>query len=145
MKTKEVMSKRLVFCTPTDSCQHAAEQMKKHQIGALPVVQSADSRHLVGIVTDRDLSMKVVSEGLAASTPVSVVMSSKPVTCTADEPLEQCESRMQKHRVRRIPVIDQQGACIGMIAQADIALHADARHLQRTLAAISAPSVQAAA
>lgn len=145
MKTKEVMSKKLICCTPTDSCQHAAELMKKNQIGALPVVQSMDNRHLVGIVTDRDLSMKLIAEGLPATTPVSVAMSAKPITCTVDDSLQECESRMQKYRVRRIPIVDHQGLCVGMIAQADIALRDDAKHVQQTLAAISTPLVQAAA
>lgn len=145
MKAKEVMSKKLVCCTPTDSCQHAAELMKKYQIGSLPVVQNLENKHLVGIVTDRDISMKLISEGLAASTPVSVAMSSKPITCNAEDSLEECESCMQKHQVRRIPIIDHQGVCVGIIAQADIALNEDAKHLQRTLAAISAPMAQAAA
>lgn len=145
MKTKDVMSRKLFFCTPTDSCQHVAELMKKHQIGSLPVVESAENKRLVGIVTDRDLTMRLIAEGLAPTTPVSVTMSSKPITCTAEDSLEECETRMQKHKVRRIPILDNKGMCIGMIAQADIALRDDARHLQRTMTAISTPAVQAAA
>lgn len=145
MKIKEVMSTKLICCTPTDSCRHAAEMMRENQIGALPVVQSIDNRRLAGIVTDRDLSMKLIAEGLPATTPVSVAMSNKPVTCTEDDSLQECESRMQKHRVRRIPIVDQQGLCVGMIAQADIVLHDNARHLQQMLAAISTPITQAAA
>ena len=144
MKVKQVMSKSLVCCTPTDSSRHAAELMKQHQIGALPIVQSQEKKLLLGIVTDRDLSIKLIAEGLGVSIPVSEVMTSKPIACSADDSLEACESLMQKHKVRRIPVIDEQGQCVGMVAQADIVLHDDAKHIQRTLNAISAPLSQAA-
>ena len=142
MKVKDVMSKSLIYCTSADPSQHVADLMKKHQIGAIPVVDSLDKKHLLGIVTDRDLCIKLLAEGRPASTPVLAVMTEKPYTCRAEDTLETCESMMQKHKVRRIPVVDEKNQCVGIVAQADVALKDDAKHIQSMLSAISTPRSQ---
>lgn len=140
MKVRDAMAKDLKFCRPLDSVQTAAKVMKTYEIGALPVVSDMNSRHLEGIVTDRDLCCAVIAEGLAPETiSVQEVMTPKPVTCQPEDTLDECERLMQKHRIRRIPVVDEAGACVGIIAQADIALHAPALKAARTLAQISRP------
>jgi CBS domain-containing protein len=138
MLVKEIMSRDLIWCTPADTAQAAAKLMKDRGVGALPVVSDSVSRKLEGIVTDRDLCCTVVADAkLAEATRVGEVMTSNPVTCTPENTPEDCERLMQKHQVRRIPVIDAQGRCIGMVAQADIALHAPAGVVAKTLAEIS--------
>jgi CBS domain-containing protein len=138
MLVRDVMSKRVVFSTPSDTAQAAARAMKLSGVGALPVVSDILSARLLGIVTDRDLCCSVVAEAkLAEATRIADVMTKNPVTCTPENTLEDCEALMQKHQVRRIPVIDEQGRCVGMIAQADIALHAPAGMVAKTLAEIS--------
>jgi len=102
------------------------------------VVSDAVSRKLEGIITDRDLCCTVIVDAkLAEATRVAEVMTSSAVTCAPENTLEDCEKLMQKHQIRRIPVIDAQGRCIGMVAQADIALHAPAGMVAKTLAEIS--------
>lgn len=138
MLVKEIMSRDLIWCTPSDTAQAAAKLMKDRGVGALLVVSDSVSRKLEGIVTDRDLCCTVVAGAqLAEATRVAEVMTSSPVTCAPENTLEDCERLMQKHQVRRIPVIDAQGRCIGMVAQADIALHAPAGVVAKTLAEIS--------
>ena len=138
MLVKEVMSKNLVWCTPSDTAQTAAKLMKDRGVGALPVVSEDVSKKLEGIVTDRDLCCTVVAGAqLAEATRVGEVMTSGPVTCAPENTLDDCERLMQKHQVRRIPVIDAQGHCVGIVAQADIALHAPAGLVAKTLAEIS--------
>lgn len=139
MTVKDVMSRNVVCCTSRDTSQHAARLMKDHQVGSLPVVDDLKTRHILGIVTDRDLCTRLIANGYAASTALSSIMTQNPVTCHGDDSLERYESLMQQHQVRRIPVIGKQGECVGMIAQADIALHDDANHIQRMLKAISSP------
>lgn len=139
MTVKEVMSRNVVCCTLKDTGQHAARLMKDHQVGSLPVVEDLKTRHLMGIVTDRDLCTRLMANGYAASTALSSVMTQNPIACHEDDSLERCESLMQQHKVRRVPVIGKQGECVGMIAQADIALNDDASHIQRILKAISSP------
>jgi CBS domain-containing protein len=138
MLVKEIMSRDLIWCTPADTAQAAAKLMKDRGVGALPVVSDSVSRKLEGIVTDRDLCCAVVADAkLAEGTRVAEAMTSSPVTCTPENTLEDCERLMQKHQVRRIPIIDAQGRCIGMVAQADMALHAPAGVVATTLAEIS--------
>ena len=107
-------------------------------MGALPVVSDGVGRKLEGIVTDRDLCCTIVAGAqLAEATRVAEVMTSGPVTCAPENTLEDCERLMQKHQVRRIPIIDAQGRCIGIVAQADIALRGPASLVAKTLAEIS--------
>jgi CBS domain-containing protein len=138
MLIKDVMSKKLIFCTPSDTAQAAAKSMKLHRVGALPVVSDIVNAKLEGIVTDRDLCCSVIAEAkLAEKTKIAEVMTRNPVTCSPENTLEDCEALMQEHQIRRIPIVDNQGRCIGIIAQADIALHAPAGIVAKTLAEIS--------
>lgn len=138
MFVREIMSRDLVWCTPSDTAQAVARLMRDRGVGALPVLSDSASRKLEGIVTDRDLCCRVVADAkLAEATRVADVMTSSPFTCVPENTLEDCEKLMQKHQVRRIPVIDAEGRCVGIVAQADIALHAPAGVVAQTLAEIS--------
>jgi len=138
MLVKNVMSSKLIFCTPSDTAQTAARSMKLHRVGALPVVSDILNLKLEGIVTDRDLCCSVVAEArLAEKTKIADVMTRNPVTCAPENTLEDCEALMQEHQIRRIPVVDSQGRCVGIVAQADIALHAPNGIVAKTLAEIS--------
>jgi CBS domain-containing protein len=138
MLVKDVMSTKVIFCTPSDTVQAAARAMKLHGVGALPVVSDFVNAKLEGIVTDRDLCCGVVAEAkLPEKTRIAEVMTRNPVTCAPGNTLEDCETLMQEHQIRRIPVVDNQGRCVGIVAQADIALHAPAGIVAKTLAEIS--------
>lgn len=138
MFVREAMSKEIFYCLPSDTAQAAAKTMKNSGVGALPVLSDSINRRLEGIVTDRDLCCAVVAEAkLAETTKIADVMTRKPVTCAPENTLEDCERLMQKHQIRRLPVLDKEGRCIGMIAQADIALRAPAADVAKTLAEIS--------
>jgi CBS domain-containing protein len=141
MLVKDVMSKNLYCCAPSDTAQAAAKTMKAHGIGALPVVSDSTNRRLEGIITDRDLCCSVVAGAkLAETTKVVDVMTSNPVTCAAENTLDECEELMQEHQVRRLPVTDKQGRCIGLVAQADIALHGPVARVAKMVAEISKPA-----
>ncbi len=120
-KCGDIMTRDPVCCAPDDVAKKAAEMMKAEDVGPLPVVET-QSRRLVGIVTDRDLVLNILARGLDASTTkVSEAMTSDPVCCKEDEPLEDALEKMSTYQVRRLPVVDEQGRIIGLIAQADIA------------------------
>ncbi len=141
MLVKDVISKNVFFCTPSDTAQAAAKTMEANGVGALPVVSDSANRKLEGIVTDRDLCCGVVARAkLAETTKIAELMTRNPVTCALENTLEDCEELMQKHQIRRLPVIDNESRCIGMVAQADIALHAPAAQVAKTLAEISKPA-----
>ena len=138
MKSREVMSTVLFCCTPDESTEKAAQLMRDHEIGAIPIVNDCSERKLVGIITDRDICLKVVAAGKAASSvQISDVMTRWPITCSPEDPIEVCEDIMRQRQIRRIPVVDAKGVCLGIVAQADIALHDTPEHTGRTLAAVS--------
>lgn len=121
-KCSDVMTKDLTCCLPKDTAQTAAQAMKSKDIGAVPVVDSQETRKLVGIITDRDLALKVVAGGLdARQTSVEGIMSRKLVMCNLQDDLQRALDAMAHSQLRRIPVVDDQGRLAGIIAQADVA------------------------
>jgi CBS domain-containing protein len=125
-KCHEVMTKNPVCCLSNDTVVKAAELMKSENIGSVPVVENEQNHKLVGIVTDRDLALKVVAKGLdAKSTKVEAVMTRKVVTCHAEDDLQKALDAMSEHQLRRIPVVDNDDKVVGIIAQADVATRAN--------------------
>ena len=125
-KCNEVMTKNPVCCLPNDMVVKAAELMKSQNIGSIPVIENEQSQNLVGIVTDRDLALKIIAEGHdARSTKVESVMTRKVVTCRADDDLQKALDAMAEHQLRRIPIVDNDNKVVGIIAQADVATRVD--------------------
>ena len=123
MKTCEsLMTNNPVCCLPGDTVVTAAKLMERENIGSIPVIESEQTRKLVGIVTDRDLALKVVAQGYDAKTvQVESVMTRKLVTCQGDDDIQQALDAMSEHQLRRIPVVDNENRILGIIAQADVA------------------------
>lgn len=145
MKVREVMTTDPVCCVPGDSAQQVAKMMCEHNVGSMPVVADQQSRKLTGIITDRDLCCSIVAQGLdPKSTPIQQYMRQNPVSCRDGENLDGCEKAMQSHQIRRIPVVDGDGRCIGIVSQADLALKDKPDKVSRTVAEISRPHVAAA-
>jgi len=143
-KCNEVMTKNPICCLPDDMAVKAAELMKGGNIGSIPVIGNDQTGKLVGIVTDRDLIMKIMAAGLdAKSTKVEAVMTRKVVTCRAEDDLQQALDAMAGHQLRRIPVVDNDNKILGIIAQADVATHENNPEKTATmLKEISQPSVK---
>jgi CBS domain-containing protein len=141
MKVREAMSPNPVCCVPTDTAERVAKAMLEHNVGSIPVVVDQQSRKLVGMITDRDLCCSVVAGGLDPKrTTIEKFVSASPVVCRDGENLDSCERAMQEHKVRRIPVVDGQGTCIGIVAQADLALKDKPEKVSKTVTEISRPS-----
>jgi CBS domain-containing protein len=125
-KCRDVMTENLVFCTPEDTVSKVAQLMKREDIGPVLIVDNERSKKLVGIVTDRDLALKVVGEGRdPKTTKVEDVMSRKLVTCHADDDVENALKAMAQYQLRRIPVVDANMSLVGIISQADVATRVD--------------------
>jgi len=125
-KCSEVMTKTPVCCLPNDMVAGVAELMKSENIGSIPVVENEQNKKLVGIVTDRDLTIKIVADGLdATSTKVATVMTRKVIACHIDDDLQKALDAMAEHQLRRIPVVDNDNRVVGIIAQADVATRVD--------------------
>ena len=121
-KCNEVMTKNPVCCLPTDLASKVAQLMTSTDVGSVPIVENAQTKKLVGIVTDRDLALKIVAEGRdAKSTKAADVMTRKVVTCRAEDDVQTALDAMSEHKLRRIPVVDNNNGIVGIIAQADVA------------------------
>jgi CBS domain-containing protein len=126
-KCSDVMTKDVVTCSPGDSVMEVAQLMKKEDIGPVLIVENDESKTLVGIVTDRDLVLKVVAEGQdAKTTRVGDVMSKKLVTCRAEDNIDTAMQAMAQFQLRRIPVVGENMELLGIISQADLATRVDA-------------------
>ena len=117
---RDVMTSDPASCTPDTTLDRVAKLMRQNDCGEIPVVDASDQ--LIGVVTDRDIVCRVVAEG---KNPVAYAaencMSQPVVTVRADAPLDEVVSTMEKHQIRRVPVVDERGCCVGIIAQADVA------------------------
>ena len=126
MKCNEVMTKNPVYCLPNDKVVKAAQLMKNADIGAIPVIETEETKMLVGILSDRDLALKIIAEERdPQSTKVDDVMTRNVVTCQADDDLQKALDLMAENQLRRIPVIDSDNKIVGIIAQADVATRLD--------------------
>src|SRR5262245_11836965 len=121
MQVREIMSNNLVCCTPDTSLTDVARLMVEHDCGQIPVVGPKD-RTPVGAVTDGDSACRVVARG---RNPLGLTakdcMSSPVVSVSVDADVDDCCQTMAQMQVRRLPVLDEDGQCCGMVAQADIA------------------------
>ena len=122
----DIMTKNPTWCLATDPVSKAAQLMKQEELGLLPVVEDQQHKEVIGVVTDRDLVVQVIAEGrVPEATPVADAMTPAPVTCLASDDVEEVVCVMADHQIRRVPVVDEEGALVGIIAQADVALRVD--------------------
>lgn len=138
MRLSDIMTKELVTCSPNESIAQAAQKMQDCNIGLCPVVEGD---RLVGVVTDRDITIRAVAKGKdVQSTNVSEVMTADPITAEeAMEAEEVCEI-MSEHQIRRLPVM-RDNKLIGIIALADLALDLEEEELvAEVLTDISQPA-----
>jgi CBS domain-containing protein len=127
-------------CVPGDSVAIAAQIMKREDVGPVLVVSDHSEKRLVGIVTDRDLVIKVLADGRSPhDARVDQAMSANPVACQEDDDVNEAMRKMSTHQVRRIPVVDDNHRLVGIIAQADLALHVDEEDVGELVEDISQP------
>lgn len=138
MKAQEIMTKDPRVVTPETPVQEAARLMQSEDTGVLPVVESMQSRRLVGVVTDRDLALRVVAEG-KVSAQVRDAMSSGVKTAKPGDNVKDVMALMASEQVRRIPIVDDAGTVVGIVSQADVVREADDKRAEQTIEAISRP------
>jgi CBS domain-containing protein len=145
MKAQEIMTSNPACCSISDTLADAARHMRDHDCGAVPVI---DHGCIVGIVTDRDLAVRALADHRGADTRISEVMTASPCCSLADDDVRDVEALMADQQVRRVPIVDADGCCVGIVSQADIARAAadGERVAEREIAivveAISAPTRQ---
>ena len=119
---RDAMTPAARTASPSQSLAEAAKMMRTEDAGSLPVVE--DER-LIGILTDRDITIRAVAEGVDPKTAtVADIASGEVVTAAPDQDLDEALALMAQHQVRRLPVVEEDGRVVGFLAQADVALEA---------------------
>ncbi|WP_090395934.1 CBS domain-containing protein [Natribacillus halophilus] len=129
-----MMSSNVIFVDPSQSIQEAAAMMEQHNIGSLPVVQNGE---LLGILTDRDITLRSTAHGKDGHTHCSECMSPDAVSGRTDMDVHEAATIMGENQVRRLPIVEN-GQVVGVVALGDFALNEIyANEAEQALAKIS--------
>jgi CBS domain-containing protein len=144
MKVQEIMTKAPACCAPRDEVAAAADIMSRFDVGIVPVTDKVNGHSkLVGVVTDRDLCLKVLAAGKdPASVKVADCMTKELTVCTPAQEIDQVLKRMGRAKVRRLPVVDRNFEVVGIISLDDVVRMKAAKdgEICKALAAICAPA-----
>ncbi len=123
MNVKDIMTENPACCTSDSSLQEAAKMMKDNDCGCIPVVESQENKKPVGVITDRDIALRAVAAGKnPLDLTVKDAMTSNVETVKKDTSVEDCCNLMEDKQIRRVIVVDDNGGCCGIVAQADVAI-----------------------
>jgi CBS domain-containing protein len=139
---RDVMTPDPACCTPVTTLEQVAKLMAHNDCGEIPVLDTADQP--IGVITDRDIVCRVVAQGknpMAYS--VQDYMTQPVVTVREDSPLDEVVTTMEKHQIRRVPVVDERGCLTGIIAQADVAWTGGEREVAELVREVSRETTQA--
>jgi CBS domain-containing protein len=137
---EHVMTAEPQCCSADQPLTDVARLMVEHDCGEIPVVDAR--RKLVGVVTDRDIVCRIVAPGLDTRVATAREVMSQPVVSVGrTTPLGDVVATMERHRIRRVPVVDDEGCCCGIIAQADVARHAQEQATGELVREVSRDSV----
>jgi CBS-domain-containing membrane protein len=135
-KVADIMTRSVATVQREETLQAAAKRMREMDVGWLPVL---DGKALVGMVTDRDIAIRGVAEGMVAQeSHVADVMTADVIWCSADDAVEDLMAEMGEAQVRRLPVLDANKEVVGVVALADLATR-QSGHTDETLREISTP------
>lgn len=141
MKVQEIMTPNPVCGTRDSSLEAVARLMVEHDCGEIPIVESKGTMRLAGVITDRDIVSRTVAQG---KNPLNMTagecMSTPCITVTAETSLEDCCQVMEEHQIRRVPVVDQNNCCCGMVSQADIVRRAPTEQAAEVVKEVSRPT-----
>ena len=145
MKVKEIMTNDPTCCTDTVSLHEAAQMMANYNCGAIPVVESRENKKPIGMVTDRDITIRTLAHNKnPLKMVVGEVMTDNPITVTPETSIEECCQTMEKNQIRRVPVVDEAGVLCGIVAQADVARKAPGYEVAELVKDISLESYEEA-
>jgi len=136
MKVKQAMTSEVRVASPDQTIREAAQLMAELDAGALPV---AENDRLVGMITDRDIAVRAVAEGLPADTPISEIMSHEVLYCYEDQALDDVARNMGQVQVRRLPVVNRDKRLVGIVSFADLARSEQPMTVGRAVSHVSEP------
>lgn len=144
MQVKDIMTANPACCTPQTTLQDAVRLMIDYDCGEIPVVDDLKTAMPVGVITDRDITCRTVGKGLnPLDLTVGDCMSTPLISITPDSSIDECYKLLEQNQIRRIPVVDAGGKCVGIVALADIARHVSRADSGEVLQEVSAMSVSA--
>lgn len=119
MQVQELMTKDPACCSPKATLQDVAQKMAECDCGEIPVLDQ--QKRVIGVITDRDICIRAVAKGRdVKQTSVDEIMSTPVYTVKPEDDIEEVCRQMEDHKIRRVPVVDAQGTCCGIVAQADL-------------------------
>ena len=118
MKVRDVMTRDAMLTTPDDSLRRAAQMMRECDCGILPV---AEGDHLIGMITDRDITVRCVAEGKGPDSKVREAMTQEIKYCFEDEDIDHVCKNMADIQVRRLPVVNREKRLVGIVSLGDLA------------------------
>lgn len=125
MQVEQLMARPVECCRPEDTLARAAQLMWDHDCGCLPVCGGDGAARVVGVITDRDISMcALFQDKPLRELRVSEAMAKQVQVCRASDTLADAEKTMREARIRRLPVVDEEGTLVGIISLADLAQEA---------------------
>lgn len=146
MQVKDVMTPNPACCSSDTKLQEVAQLMVDHDCGEIPVIDGENNRRPIGVITDRDIVCRSVAKG---TNPLDLTaadcMSTPAVTVTPETTIEECGNVLEKNKIRRVPVVDADGGCCGIVALADIALRARDNVANEVVREVSEPGSAASA
>ena len=146
MKVKDVMTADPACCIPETALQEVAQMMIDHDCGEIPVVESKETKRPIGVITDRDIVCRSVAKGLnPLDLTVADCMTTPCVTVTPEISVGQCAWIMEDKKIRRVPVVDADGRCCGIVALADIVLLGKTGVTAEVVKEVSEPTAAASA
>ena len=134
MKVSDAMTAQVVTANPADTIQSVAKIMLEVDTGAVPVFEDGK---VIGLVTDRDIVLRVAAVGGDLNGPVSAVMSTEVQSCRDDDNLADAAAQMANHQLRRLIVTNEAGKLAGILSLGDIATDYGAKAVGHTLEEIS--------
>jgi CBS domain-containing protein len=135
VKVSEAMTAQVVTATPQTTIAEVARTMAQIESGAVPVLAEGK---VVGLVTDRDIVVRVLAKGGSPETPVSEVMTNEVESCREDDNVADAAAKMGARQIRRLVVLNEAGRLAGILSLGDIALDYGAKAVGQTLEEISA-------
>ncbi|MGH8077219.1 MAG: CBS domain-containing protein [Lysobacter sp.] len=138
MDVRSVMTPNPACCTTDTPLRDVARMMVENDCGQIPVVNAANAP--IGVVTDRDIAVRIVAEGRDATTACAIDCMTTPVTTvSADSSMADCCDKMEREQVRRLPVVDTDGSLCGIVSLADVALTTNAKTTAEVVKQVSDP------
>lgn len=146
MQVKDFMTSDPACCTAKTSLQEVAKMMVDNDCGEIPVIEDEATKAPIGVVTDRDIVCRTVAKGINPLEQTAGDCMTRPViTVKPETSFEECCQIMEDEQIRRVPVVDERGSCIGIVALADVAKQRKKGLTEEVVKEVSTPPASASA